>query len=232
MLDGIRAAKNFTPSGISASAPVGLWGYSGGALASAWAAQTQPRYAPELNLAGVAMGGIPADLKATLQAFSGSAFGGALIVAFVGVDRSYPKANFRQYINEAGRQAMANSQTDCLADGVRKYPFASIEQYGARPDIADDPGFSELLRNISPFGYPGTPDAPVLFYHSVLDQLAPIEGMRKLTAEYCADGVPVRKVESVAGEHGSHLVLGAPTAITYLTDRFADKPAPDDCDDG
>jgi hypothetical protein len=40
VLDGIRAAESFAPAGLSGSAtPVGMWGYSGGALASAWASE-------------------------------------------------------------------------------------------------------------------------------------------------------------------------------------------------
>ena len=39
ILDGIRAALNSDRLGLSPSAPIGLWGYSGGGLASAWAAE-------------------------------------------------------------------------------------------------------------------------------------------------------------------------------------------------
>src|SRR6201999_2731898 len=38
ILDGVRAALNSDRIGLSPSAPIGLWGYSGGGLASAWAA--------------------------------------------------------------------------------------------------------------------------------------------------------------------------------------------------
>ena len=79
VLDGLRAARAFAPAGIDPSAPLGLWGYSGGGFASSVAAQMQPRHAPELKLSGVALGGVVADLRATIHAFSGSAVGGALI---------------------------------------------------------------------------------------------------------------------------------------------------------
>lgn len=57
VLDGIRAAQAFAPLGLDgARTPVGMWGYSGGGLATGWVAQEQPNYAPELNVRGVAMG--------------------------------------------------------------------------------------------------------------------------------------------------------------------------------
>lgn len=229
VLDGIRAAKRFTPAGISPSAPLGLIGYSGGSMATVAAIQTQPKYAPKLTLAGAALGGTVADLKATMLQFSGTAVGGAIAVGFVGLDRSQPRTNFLQYLNEEGKAAVAGSQTDCFADAALKYPFASVEQWAARPGIVDDPGFTEVLNNASPLHYPGTPQTPVLFYHAVLDQLAPIEKMRLLAERFCAAGATVHKVESYAGEHGIYAAVGSATALDYLADRFAGNPAPNDC---
>lgn len=60
VLDGIRATENFTPAGLEGTKTnVGIWGYSGGALASGWAAELQPGYAPELNIKGVAVASRP-----------------------------------------------------------------------------------------------------------------------------------------------------------------------------
>lgn len=64
VIDGIRAAQSFAPAGLSgASTPTALMGYSGGAPASQWANEVQPSYAPELKFAGVAAGGVPADIE-------------------------------------------------------------------------------------------------------------------------------------------------------------------------
>ena len=45
VLDGIRAALAFEPAGFSDATPIGLWGYSGGALATLFAVEQQPAYA-------------------------------------------------------------------------------------------------------------------------------------------------------------------------------------------
>src|SRR5690349_11476167 len=52
VLDGLRAALNSEKLGLSGAAPIGLWGYSGGGLATAWAAEMASPYAPELNIVG------------------------------------------------------------------------------------------------------------------------------------------------------------------------------------
>lgn len=76
VLDGIRAARAFAPAAVDPAAPIGMWGYSGGAQATAIAAQAHSTYAPELRLTGVALGGIVADLEATMSGFSGGIAGG------------------------------------------------------------------------------------------------------------------------------------------------------------
>ncbi len=45
VLDGIRAAVGFEPAGLGATTPIGLWGYSGGALATLFALEHQAAYA-------------------------------------------------------------------------------------------------------------------------------------------------------------------------------------------
>lgn len=233
VIDGIRAARDFEPAGIGTSAPIGLVGYSGGSMATDWALHLQPRYAPELTFAGAASGGTVADLKATFNQFNGTVLGGGLAVAFVGLQRSYPDKNILQYLNADGRRAVADSQHDCLADSALKYPFANISPWpigwGKTWNTTNDPGFNKIFADVSLINYPGTPRTPILFYHSIFDQLAPIGKMRDLFARYCAEGVTAAKVESIAGEHAAYAITGLPTALDYLSDRFDGEPAPNHC---
>ena len=78
-LDSIRAilqSGNFT--GVDEDAQVAMWGYSGGSLASGWAAALQPHYAPELedNLIGAALGGFVTNITATAEATDGKLLAG------------------------------------------------------------------------------------------------------------------------------------------------------------
>ena len=60
-LDAIRAAERWL--GVpEVSTPVGMLGYSGGAVATEFASELAPTYAPHLDIVGVAEGGIPVDL--------------------------------------------------------------------------------------------------------------------------------------------------------------------------
>jgi hypothetical protein len=227
VLDGIRAAKRFGPAGISDRAPIALWGYSGGALASTLAAQLQPAYAPDVKLAGIALGGAVGDLKTSLDAFDTLGAGGAVVVGFIGLSRANADLNLEQYLNAEGKQAVAASQNDCLVDAILRVPGKTSASF-ASPDFLDGPLLTNLLRENSPLGRPGTPSAPVYDYHAIQDELAPIGPDRDLMARYCADGVTVQHVEA-PGEHLSEVALGSPGALSFLADRFAGVPPTNTC---
>ncbi|MEV4153133.1 lipase family protein [Nocardia salmonicida] len=230
ILDGVRAAKAFAPANVDPAAPIGMWGYSGGAQATAIAVQAQSAYAPDLRLAGVALGGIVADLEATMAGFSGGIAGGAAVVGLVGLNRSYPEADVAQYLNESGRGMLAASRADCLLDAAIEYPFLDAAALEAWPgSITNNTELSKVVRMASPLFRPGVPAVPVLLHHAVADEFAPIGSARALAGKYCAAGVPVQLVENPVGEHGTEGVVGLSTAVTYLADRFAAKPAANTC---
>lgn len=230
VLDGIRAARAFEPAAVDPAAPIGMWGYSGGAQATAIAAQAHSTYAPELRLTGVALGGVVADLETTMSGFSGGIAGGAVVVGLVGLNRSYPEADVAQYLNESGRGMLAASRADCVPNAAFAYPFLDAATLEAWPgSITNNAELSKVVRKASPLFRPGAPAVPVLIHHAVADEFAPIGAARALAGKYCTAGIPVQLVENSIGEHGTEAVLGMPTVLTYLADRFAAKPAPSTC---
>ena len=66
-LDAVRAATHSSATGLTPATRVGLFGYSGGAIAAEWAAALAPTYAPDVNqhLVGVAEGGVLVDPATT-----------------------------------------------------------------------------------------------------------------------------------------------------------------------
>ncbi len=72
VLDGLRATLNFERFGLADDSRVGLWGYSGGGLASAWAAEVHADYAPELNIVGAVLGSPVGDLGNTFRRLNGT----------------------------------------------------------------------------------------------------------------------------------------------------------------
>ena len=229
VLDGIRAALRFGPAGVSRRSPIGLWGYSGGAEATALAAQAQRRYAPELLVTAIATGGLLADGNATLETLSGTVYSGDIPFALAALERSYPEAHVQQYMN-ATAQADADAVSNvCTTDAVEKGPFfVTLAQLEAYQGALTTGPFYQLAHDITPVGISGTPTAPVYDYHGTLDQLTPIPGDRQVMRKYCAAGAVVQHVESPA-DHGTEATEGAPGALSFLEHRFAGLPAIDTC---
>ncbi|WP_433664136.1 lipase family protein [Nocardia sp. CA-128927] len=148
----------------------------------------------------------------------------------VGLNRSYPEANVPQYLNESGRAMLAAGQTDCLHDAALAHPFLNAAELEAWPgSVTDNSELSKVVHMASPLFREGAPTTPVLLYHAIADEFAPIGAARALAGKYCAAGTPVQRAENPIGEHGTEAAAGLPAALTYLTDRFAGKPAPSTC---
>ncbi|HVY08614.1 MAG TPA: lipase family protein [Mycobacteriales bacterium] len=229
VLDGIRAARNFSPAHVSRAAPVGLWGYSGGSFASVVAAEYQPTYAAGLRLRAIALGGLVGGIRASINDFSGSVAGGAIPMGINGFLRAYPKLHLLQYLNATGRRDVAATSRDCIDEAVSRYPFLSIEQIEARPHALDSKPVARMLWRNSPLGIRGTPTAPIYDYHADGDELAPIKPALRLLHRFCRSGVVVQHVQSPVGEHLSEVATGAPGAMRFFTSRFAGKPPIDTC---
>jgi pimeloyl-ACP methyl ester carboxylesterase len=229
VLDGIRAARAFKPAGFGPKTPIAMWGYSGGGYATTVAALLQPSYAPELPLAGAAIGSPTADVKAEMFAFNGSIAGGAIAMAIAALNRAYPEQHIDRYLNAQGRDAIAASRGDCLIGAAMRFPFARIEAWEATPDAINQPALTKFLRSISPRFMPGHPTIPVLIYHDLTDEFAPSGPALEMAARWCAARATVQVHREPLGEHIAYEVLGAPLAMSYLADRFAGKPAPSTC---
>src|SRR3954469_2370250 len=90
ILDGLRAALNSNRLDLSPEAPIGLWGYSGGGLASAWAAEMYADYAPELNIVGAVLGSPVADLGSAYRRLNGSIYSGLPAMVVAALAHVYP----------------------------------------------------------------------------------------------------------------------------------------------
>ncbi|MCW2787521.1 MAG: hypothetical protein JWP74_4038 [Marmoricola sp.] len=225
VLDSIRGALALPTSKLTgAGTEVGMMGYSGGAIATGWAAQLQPTYAPELDVVGIASGGTPADLEAAGGAIDGSAFGGLFMGAAIGMSREYPE--LRSILNAKGVAFADTIKDDCVT-GLASHPFVSIKQFSDSPDPLRTPVAQAVLAD-NKLGH-GAPTAPYYLWQSKHDELIPWSSVNQLDKDWCANGAKVRFVTNNTSEHISGVVEMVPTALPWLLARFAGKPFADNC---
>jgi secretory lipase len=227
VLDSLRAALRLPSAGLSATAPVGIEGYSQGGGAAGWAAQLHYSYAPDLNLKGVAMGGTPANLQAVAANINGTAFFAFLAGSAIGFGTAYPSLNLDSYLNAAGKAAFAQLNTMCQAQGLLTFAFGQIQDYtvgGVNP--INDPSWEAVL-NENDLGAM-KPDVPVLETHGLLDEVIPYSVETTLHSQYCALGVTAQ-LNSYVGDHVLTALLDQTDVVNWLSGRFGGQPAPENC---
>jgi hypothetical protein len=224
VLDGIRAVRKLPGTGLTATGPVGLMGYSGGGQATSWAAELQPSYAPELAIKGVATGGTPANLRAAAQLMDGGPAAGLALAAVVGITRAYPE--LLTLVNDAGRAMIERVGDLCVAEVTAANAFRRINEFTFSRDPLNEPIAVDVL-NRNELGQ-RVPAAPVYMYHSLFDELVPHSAAQALRQTWCR-ATKVQFYTDLLSEHVVLAATGAPAAVSYLDDRFAGRPAPSNC---
>ncbi|MEZ5180455.1 MAG: lipase family protein [Acidimicrobiales bacterium] len=231
VLDAARAAQRISGTGLSASSPVGVLGYSQGGGAAAWAAQLQPSYAAELRLKGVAAGGVPADLTEVADGIDGTPFVALALMASIGLDTAYPELHLASYLNDRGRQLLADANSVCLVsfDGVKTLvgtAFHDIDDYVTTNPLQTTPWKARLAENRL-----GStkPTAPVFQYHALFDEMVAYPQAAQLRKDWCAKGANVTWATFPVAEHVLGIVQGQVPALDFLSARFAGLPAVSNC---
>ncbi|MFE3961143.1 lipase family protein [Nocardia sp. NPDC059091] len=230
-LDGIRAALRVLDA--PATTPVGMSGFSGGSIATEFAAELAPAYAPELNIVGVTAGGMPVDMADTIDYVDGSPQW-ALVLPYVmqGSARGFD-LDLSPYLSDYGRDVMAQIADHCVTNGPR-FPGLRLSQL-LSPEYQNYrsiPKFARILTE-NHMGDTGTPTAPLLFgagnVDGIGDGVIVAAGERILATEYCHRGVSVQYDEYPGSNHLLAGVLFFPTARAFLLDRFAGTPFASGC---
>lgn len=227
VLDGARAALRLEEAGLGPDTSVGLWGYSEGGFASAWAAELAPTYAPELDLVGTAAGGVPAKMLNSARRIDGGPLSGFVLAASVGLDRADPRMDLDSLLNKEGRLAAKTIARQCVAEWTFQFANHPVHHYAKSTDPLSLPRVKAVI-GASHLGR-GTPNAPMYVYEAVNDEFIAVEDVRGLVAAYCGRGVPVAYVEDPYGEHVTFAAQGAPAALGWLESRFAGEQAPSTC---
>ncbi|MET7768963.1 lipase family protein [Nocardia sp. NPDC005366] len=230
-LDGIRAAQRVRQLGL-ADSPAAMLGYSGGGMATAWAAALAPRYAPELRLVGAAAGGVPTNINLMARGLGlephpmfGLAMGAAL-----GLEREYPdRLPISDQLNTQGRairEAMANA---CTYELIALGAMQSARALASSTSLIDDQRVWEVSGENSLELFAETPTVPVFEWHTPIDPLIPVDSVDRTNRRYCDAGVRLWSELYPSPDHLATAVLGFPSAVNWLDARFRGESAPSNC---
>ncbi|KAH7309334.1 secretory lipase-domain-containing protein [Rhexocercosporidium sp. MPI-PUGE-AT-0058] len=223
-LDSVRAAlASGNLTSISPNAEYQMWGYSGGSLASEWAAELQPTYAPELNFKGVALGGLIPNVTSVLLTINKSLFAGLVPAGIIGLGSAYPElgAFIDSKLLPAKAEMFKKAQTQCLAANIAGFAEQDMFSFfdgGQAAFLAPLP--ISVLNAAGLMGTHGTPQMPIFAYKAIGDEISPVEDTDSLITKLCAQGANIQYVRDKSGEHASEEITGSGDAFGWLVDRF------------
>ena len=229
VVDSVRAAREVKEAGAGDRYVV--WGHSQGGHAALFTGQLSAALAPELKLLGVAAAAPATDLAKLLELDLDSKLGKVLASEALWswsriYDAPMSKVLFPDAVPVVNRVA-----ADCIRDGVEgltafsdSLPFrdgfltvklSAVEPWGA------------IMKENSPGAVPIV--APVLIAQGTVDDVV----RPQITATYagglCAQGTAVTYLSVPDEGHVRVAFNTAKDAVAWMADRFAGKPAPDEC---
>lgn len=214
VLDSLRAALAFAPAGLDAKLPLGVIGYSEGGNSSAWAAELHPEYAPELTLAGVVSGSVPADLETAGEHIDGSMYAFFAGYGALGLNAAYPELNLDGYLTPLGEKRLYRlRRTSVVTAAVRGPHFVGVDHLMTE-NVLKLPRWQARMRENKLGGV--APTAPVYLYTSSRDPLVPPAQTRNLAKAWRELGADVTLHEVPAIDHVTGLALGAHQATQWL----------------
>ena len=231
-LDAVRATLNYKPLGFSSHTKVVGYGYSGGAIASAWAAGLHSTYASELNVVGWAMGGTPVNVTATVAKIDNTLFAGFNMVGIAGMMSAYPELDkwAQEHLTPVGQKAVSYVRSHCMLDTLAHFPFESIssEKYFKNgTTLMQQPAVKKVADTLIVGTDPKlTPRAPVLMIHSQHDEVIPFGAALAAGRRWATHGADVffaRQTDFYMGHLDTEL-LNVPTVLFFVEDRMAGDP--------
>jgi len=234
VIDSIRAVRS-VGLGLADNARVALWGYSGGSIASEFAAELAIQYAPELSIAGVALGGLVANLTQGILQVSKTQFAALVPLGLLGITAQYPAA--REYLLSQLNPSGPHNATGFLAalnlSVVKAFPVYAFQDtwsyLKSGKAVLQSPLLQPILQSQALLGYHGTPKAPLYIYKAIADEITPVASTDALVERYCGVGVSVQYLRNSVGGHLAEETNGDAYALEWLRQVFDGKEQGSGC---
>jgi len=225
-LDSVKAVLQVAGQfGLRTSdAKAALWGYSGGAMATEFAAELAGSYAPDLKLAGVVHGGLVPSVMDGEERLNGKDAAGLIFSGLLGITSQHPEA--RKYIDSRLKDTGPYNRTRFYSalgmNGIQvllAFEYENIYNYfkNGKADL-DNPLLTNMYNKDATMGIHGTPNMPVFIYKAIQDQMSPANFTDVLVDNFCKDGANILYHRNNLGGHNSELWQGRARALSFLSD--------------
>lgn len=224
-LDSVRAVLS-TGFGLAPDAKYCMWGYSGGALASEWAAELQVQYAPELNFTAAAIGGLTPNISSVLFSVNGGLEAGLVPAGILGITSQYP--DIRQLVVDAlnpsgefNRTTFLAAQNQSLTETIGTFANQDLLKYfNDGIGLLTSAPVQNIIDRDGIMGTHGTPAFPLFVYKAIADEVSPVADTDALVDKYCDVGANIWYQRNTVGSHVSEGSNGVTRSFEWLTANF------------
>ena len=228
VVNSVRAARGF--AGADAGPRFAVWGHSQGGHSSLWTGHLAATLAPELTLVGVSAAAPAAELApittAQWSTVVGWVIGPEILVSW---PLAYPGLPVDGVVSRDGRENYERLAAQCvLPTAIEGYAREAFQQTFFTEDPSKDPAWRHATQDqtvpVMPASMPvflaqGTADAVVLPGPNAL-----------LQQQWCAAGSTLTALWMGGVNHDDAAVDAGPSAVAWIADRFAGRPAVRTCD--
>ncbi|KAK4505460.1 hypothetical protein PRZ48_003423 [Zasmidium cellare] len=223
-LDSIRAVKNqFQGWQLSNNTKIALWGYSGGSIASEWAAELQVQYAPELKIDGAALGGLAPNFTAALaNVYNGSYFAALIPAALYGLASQHPfvKQYLASELKTTGPYNATTFNSILNLDILSAFNFFANQTmtnyFRSGVEFFSNPTYLDIVARDTNMGTHGVPQMPLFVYKAIQDEITVIADSDAIVERYCTDRVIILYERNTVGGHLAEETNGDARAFEWL----------------
>jgi acetyl esterase/lipase len=229
VVDSVRAARNVKEA--AAGNRFAVWGHSQGGHAAVFTGQLAGTLAPELELVGVAAAAPATQLAELLEMDLGTKLGNVLAAeALWSWSRIYDTP-LSKVLHPDAIPVVEKVAADCIRNGVEgmaafsdalplRDGFLTVKMAAVEP-------WATIMKDNSPGA--SRIAAPVFLSQGTSDPVVHAQVTAIYGGVLCAQGTAVRYLLVPDEAHILVAFHTAKEAVEWMNDRFAGKPAPDDC---
>lgn len=231
VLDAARALQHFAPLAVQPATVI--WGHSQGGHAAAFAGQLAATYAPDLDIAGVAMTAPAAELGLLIDTImrmdnKGADTGLAMMVAGAW-SQTYPDARADAILSKAGLNKLIDVNQRCTFGEVTSFSDAPPSTY-LKANPARTPVWREYVTLNTPGSQPTTP--PILVLQGEADEIVLPATTDAFVRRLCRLGNTIYYKRYAGASHFSVVTASWADLFAWMADRIDGRPAPSLCRTG
>ena len=198
LLDGARATLQYSKLGLHEHTKVVGYGYSGGGISGGWAASLQQKYAPNLNIVGWVLGGMPANIHKLITNLEGGTYAGFIVSGLGGLMNAYQDLRhaIEPRLTHLGHSAVRYVNEHCapsISTKFLKEKILSKKYVHNGKEILKTEPLKSILDTLTMGKHEDeTPNVPVSYFHAMHDDVIPFGPSADVVERWAKNGARVK----------------------------------------